>query len=96
MTDELKPCPHCGGPAKIIGYDAPENWAICVNHCQPMGGDIPRIAEAWNTRHTDSDIAGLIIAARAVVERWDAPTWKDAPHTGIYINGLREALDRLQ
>lgn len=31
-------------------------------------------------------------AARAVVERWELPLWKDAPHTGAYISALREAL----
>ena len=31
-------------------------------------------------------------AAQALVERWDTPLWKDAPHTGQYIDDLRAAL----
>jgi hypothetical protein len=31
-------------------------------------------------------------AARAVVERWDSPLWKDLPHTAESINALRAAL----
>lgn len=38
----------------------------------------------------------LIAAARAVVERWDTPHWKDVPATAVFINRLRNALcDRL-
>lgn len=39
----------------------------------------------------------LIAAARAVVERWDTPHWKDVPATAVFINRLRNALcDRLE
>lgn len=31
-------------------------------------------------------------AAQALVDRWDTPLWKDAPHTGQYIDALRVAL----
>jgi len=31
-------------------------------------------------------------AAQALVDRWDTPAWKDAPHTGQYIDALRAAL----
>lgn len=37
-------------------------------------------------------VAGLEKAARAVVDRWDTPLWKDAPHTAVQINRLRDAL----
>jgi hypothetical protein len=31
-------------------------------------------------------------AAQDLVDRWDTPLWKDAPHTGQYIDALRAAL----
>lgn len=31
-------------------------------------------------------------AAQALVDRWDTPAWKDAEHTGAFIQRLREAL----
>jgi hypothetical protein len=31
-------------------------------------------------------------AAQALVDRWDTPLWKEAPHTGQYIDALRAAL----
>lgn len=37
--------------------------------------------------------AALIEAARAVVQRWDSPLWKQAEHTGEFIHRLRMALD---
>jgi hypothetical protein len=42
-------------------------------------------------RIKDQDIA-VYAAARAVVERWDTPLWKDAPATAGFINRLRAAL----
>ena len=33
-------------------------------------------------------------AAQALVDRWDTPLWKDAPHTGQYIDALRAALSQ--
>jgi hypothetical protein len=35
-------------------------------------------------------------AAQAVVDRWDTPKWKDAPHTAEYINRLRRELAAAQ
>lgn len=35
----------------------------------------------------------VMLAAKAVVDRWDTPLWKDAPHTADSINTLREAID---
>ena len=36
--------------------------------------------------------AAIEAAGQALVERWDTPLWKDAPHTGTFINSLRAAL----
>jgi DNA-binding transcriptional regulator YiaG len=37
--------------------------------------------------------AELIEAAKAVVERWETPLWKDAPATAGYIYRLRDAIN---
>lgn len=34
----------------------------------------------------------LLAAARDVVARWDSPKWKDLPHTGTYIDALRDSI----
>ena len=34
----------------------------------------------------------VIIAAQALIDRWDTPLWKDVPATANYINDLRKAL----
>jgi len=39
--------------------------------------------------------SALAIAARAVVDRWDSPLWKDLEHTGETIARLRDAVDAL-
>ena len=32
-------------------------------------------------------------AAKAMIDRWESPDWKDTPHTAHYIAELRKALD---
>jgi len=39
-------------------------------------------------------VAELEGAGKALVERWDTPTWKDVQHTGQFIDALRLALAR--
>ena len=34
----------------------------------------------------------LVQLAKALVDRWDTPLWKDVPHTAEYINELRNHL----
>ena len=43
-------------------------------------------------RETERELEDLIAAARAVVDRWDTPLWKDVPATAEYINRLRKLL----
>lgn len=40
----------------------------------------------------ESQFAELLEASEAVVARWDSPLWKDQPHTGVFINQLRNAI----
>ena len=35
----------------------------------------------------------LLEAAIALINRWDTPAWKDAPHTGEFIARLRKAVN---
>ena len=43
-------------------------------------------------RETEKEREELSTAARAVVNRWDTPLWKDVPATAKYINRLRAIL----
>lgn len=54
----------------------------------PFGPEV--FIDAAPTPPTNTD--ELREAARAVVERWDSPLWKDLPHTGTFIDRLRKAL----
>lgn len=40
------------------------------------------------------DVGELVSKAKAVVDRWDTPKWKDEPHTAEFINDLRKALSK--
>ena len=34
----------------------------------------------------------LIKTAKAVIDRWDSPNWRDGTHTAEYIHSLRDAV----
>lgn len=38
----------------------------------------------------------LLEKAKALVERWDTPLWKDAEHTGKFIDDLRAAIAKAE
>jgi hypothetical protein len=54
MTEELKPCPFCGGEAKIGSFKgSKENWAVwCESCCIPCSEKytIEETIKTWNTR----------------------------------------------
>lgn len=41
----------------------------------------------------ERDLEELIAAAKAVIDRWETPFWKEAAHTGSYIAALRKAVE---
>jgi hypothetical protein len=55
MTDDLKPCPFCGGKAIACGDNEfnPRHWVMCSNCHACPGGDVAARHEAiaaWNHR----------------------------------------------
>ena len=42
------------------------------------------------------DDTELLRAAKAVIDRWDSPLWKDLPHTSESINRLRKAIEKVE
>ena len=89
--------------------DAPERICAWVYrdgnrmHHNWRGDDFPR--GPWQTEYVRADLAtplndprveALMKKARAVVDRWDSPLWKDLPHTGESIADLRAAISALE
>ena len=63
----------------LSGYGLADSW-VCLSFASP------------GAAQTTEGSANLIEAARAVVERWDTPLWKDTPATAVFINRLRDAI----
>ena len=57
MSEKLKPCPHCGAPAKaefVMG----ETWIDCSKNCTGLVDETveEKAIEAWNRREHESRI----------------------------------------
>lgn len=61
INDFLKPCPHCGGEAKVRAYSLPlragVNWVVSCSDCGcmtwPYGEDAESAVKNWNRRVKD-------------------------------------------
>lgn len=86
---------HTPGPWEIDGIAVVGGGQdICfMGEFAQYAGDRPRMAP--NHEPNARLIAAapdLLMAAKAVVIRWDTPIWKDAEHTAQVIDLLREAI----
>lgn len=84
MTDELKPCPFCGSPARLLGGPmAQETYSVWCSgparHSMDYGFNREVAVESWNTR------------------AYAAPRVKplDVPRVVALVEALRAAADAL-
>ena len=104
LLEALKYARHCIGIDRDTLVDCHTN--PCTGYLDPDGAlakaeydDVIDAADAAIAR-AESAIESspkpvspdLLESARAVVARWDAPTWKDLPATAEYIGRLRVAI----
>lgn len=68
---------------KAFGERNNEAWNTAIR-------DIARMREEMNAIEKQRD--GLVNAAQAMIDRWDAPLWKDVPSTAEFIGGLRASV----
>jgi hypothetical protein len=76
---------HTPGPWYYDGISVKARGGYCVAYTNDIK------AEPYNARLIAA-APKLLEAGKALVERWDTPNWKDAPHTGEFIYALREAI----
>lgn len=92
MTDDLKPCPCCGGKAERIELQDKENFDGHVIECQKCGlstriyfGEKDGLEESWQCRNgytPDSieyvlwDLVTRIESAPHIFERMTGDVWK--------------------
>lgn len=93
----LLPCPFCGS----TNID-PAEWSGNDDKSGPGCGDCGALAESaedWNRRtaqvaQTESIVMrAVLLNARAVINRWDSPLWRQEVHTAEFIDQLRKAVD---
>lgn len=58
MKTELKPCPFCGGEAKLMGLERFKEYRVYCHDCGVRTDDFypkHRAVEAWNRRCRNED-----------------------------------------
>lgn len=58
MTNELKPCPFCGGDAQRLKRDG-KPTGMAAHCCYTLGKEIRTTEEAWNTRYERTCEVGI-------------------------------------
>lgn len=72
-------------------YQAPRDIpALRLNDCRY----IARLR--WEGDYPFDFGVELLAAARAAVERWNTPLWKDVPHTALYMQRLARAAEEFE
>jgi len=104
MLEALKDARHCIGIDRDTLVDCHTN--PCTGYLDPDGAldkaEYDDVIDAADAAIAIAESAiesspkpvspDLLESARAVVARWDAPTWKDFPATAEYIGRLRAAI----
>lgn len=101
MKDKLKPCPFCGGEARLIkGGESRLIFRYFVD-CDCMRSHINEISavEAWNTRHEPElkeQLKNALKDVLKVVENSDH-WWMDCPDKGgIGAEKIEKLLEQLK
>lgn len=71
----------------------PTHYTGCPCHEANQEQRIANLEERLASITNDRDV--LIQAAKAIIERWDSPFWKDQPATAEFINTMRYAVERV-
>lgn len=100
MTDELKPCPFCGGKATCVEFYG-EYHVLCCD-CHAAGQDCStrdQAVSAWNARPIEEDLDkknGCLIGTchdlHDIVEEFRA----ECGQKDLEIKRLREALESIK
>ncbi len=64
MSEEIKPCPFCGGKAEMILHSNWYGYIECCNDeclaCGPMGDTEKEAIQNWNQRPYDFDMPAIV------------------------------------
>jgi hypothetical protein len=92
-SDEaLKPCPFCGGTARMRKTDNDRGYVSCAACKATSGGffDAWCARDAWNQRRTLCDEEGLRRAFERICFRWLNGSTKEWPLVPALLDAVKE------
>lgn len=91
MSDDLKPCPFCGGSAKLICCAHTGKFYIECANCEAMTDvnyDIRQKAiTAWNTRPQEDALKGVIDGKEDIIKQLEVRIAELEDALKFYANG---------
>lgn len=98
MTDELKPCAHCGSTEVegMLAFSSPTEYFVGCNECHAQSAlyDDPKAAiAAWNRRdHSHIEVTDAMVEAAVVAYHADDPFVLQEEGNHWLVDGMRLAL----
>lgn len=83
---------------KDLGCEMMDPAGTIWDHAKKLQDKIPALQEQLDAaimlgKMQERDFEELIAAAKAIIDRWETPFWKESEHTGAYIAALRKAVE---
>lgn len=97
MTDKLKPCPFCGGQAKVSlqHYDCDNNYVVTCINCETSGWTVAGESNAiswWNHRPREDAMMRAVDVVREITREILIPGGSSMIVYGGLLSQLRKAL----
>lgn len=91
MSEDLKPCPFCGGEARMYYSGVDNDWVATCNHCEIWFDGVSKeiVDKYWNTRASDPIRSAALArnkeleTAGKIAHNAMTTALKDMAHAGI-------------
>ncbi len=78
--------------AILWGTKPEQDWDDCELMAEAVNNLLTLLDAAEKAERLEERVKVLEEKAKAVIDRWETPAWKNVEHTAVFINELKHAL----